>query len=92
MCSTTFLEKNGENDSKLKPKEPQMPSSDNGEEILGGTSRKNYDDAMIGQYLLNICFKCIKRNVLQKLYAYPTFHSRVIAYVLFLEHLRLYRF
>ena len=35
---------------------------------------------MIGQCLFNIYSKCIKRNVLHKFHAYPTFHSRVIRF------------
>ena len=49
---------------------------------------KSADNELIGPNLIKIFKICITKNILQKFHANPTCHSRVITYVLFLEHLR----
>ena len=41
---------------------------------------------------LSKSIECIRKNILHKLPAYWTCHSRVVAYVLFLEHQRFFKF
>ena len=46
-----------------------------------------YDNEIIGKFLIIVCNKS-SRSVLYKFHGYLTYNSRVIAYVIFLEHLQ----
>ena len=46
------------------------------------------DNKIIHRYHMNKQKEYLSKNVLHKFHAYRTCHSRVIAHVLFLEHLR----
>ena len=54
--------------------------------------RFTYDITIIDDNQIDKSKECIKKYVLHQFHAYRTCHSRVTAYVLFLEHLEYWRF